>query len=394
MADEFTISKDLKVEIYLPTAGSGVWNSSKWDDGSDWMASAGASFAWTDVVATISQATIEMGGSVQDGYYVPATPNVMTLQMQSATYDPNNNKFMRPNLQIRFSYRKNPDTAPSTWTVLFTGYIDTLDVSYDAFGNNLIDIVASSSLKRFLAKNLTSYAVSGSPSEGTLFAQWITAVGANASSTINGIGCTFLTETFTDVAAGEMLDNILQVQNGFVWQEPSTELIRAESSAAIRSQLATPATNSLSNTHTSASTHYCISDIVLDYDIDSVYNSYFVASSATPSTILKKQNQDLIELYNEIRLEKEFHINSASLQFWLDNVSIKNPGRKVQQVTTPAIRRDGLLADVTALQPRKTINVNVVKTGYTVNEDTFITKATHTLDPENWFVTLEVWKGF
>jgi hypothetical protein len=394
MADEFTIATDLKVEINLPTASSGVWNSSKWDDGSDWMTTAGSAFAWTDVVATVSQAHVETGGSVSNGYYVPATPNILTLQLQSTTYDPNNNKYMRPNLGIRMSYRPNPTTAPSTWKTLFTGFIDTLNVSYDTFGNNLIDITASSSLKRYLAKNLTSFVVTGSPNEGTLFAQWVSAVGADASSTLNGIGCTFLTETFTQTAAGEILDNILQVENGVIWQDLETDLIKVQASAYLRNLFLTPATNSLSNTHTTAATHFCISDIVLDYDLDTVSNSYFVSTTAAPSTILTKKNQDLIDLYGEIRLEQQFHIDSASLQYWLDNVTIKNPGRKVSQVSTPAIRRDGVLANITALMPNRTINVNVVKSGYTVNEDTFITKATHDIDPYNWFVTLEVWKGF
>jgi hypothetical protein len=394
MADEFNIATDIKIEINLPQALSGVWNSSQWNDGSDWMTTAGSAFAWTDVVATISQASIEIGNSVQDGYYVPAAPNTMTLQMQSGTYDPNNNKYMRPNLGIRFSYRPNPTTAPSTWVVLFLGYIDTLHVSYDTFGNTLIDITASSSLKRLLAKNLTSFAFDGVLASTNLYQNWFTAVSAVAGSSFNAIDYIPPAETFANLGAGEVFDYLNQSQAGFVYQEPDTEKVIGRNFQSVRGLFNTPATNSLSNTHTSASTHFCISDIVIDYDIDSAWNTYLFSTNAAPSTIYKKINQDLIDLYGDIRLEKTLHVDSTNLQYYMDFMTLKNPGRKVSQVTTPAIRRDGLLANMAALLPNRTINVNVSKTSYTVNEDTFITKATHTFDPYNWFVTLEVWKGF
>lgn len=394
MADEFDIAKDLKVEIYLPQAVAGVWNSSKWDDGSDWMTTVGSAFAWTDVVALVSAATIEIGGSVSDGFYVPATPNTMSIQLQSSTYDPNSNKYMRPNLSIRLSYRPNPTTAPSTYKVLFLGLIDTLNVSYDTYGNTLIDVMASSSLKRILAKNFATYLLDSGKASSQLLSEFFTTVGAVTGSTFTAIDYAMTNETLTQIGGGDVFNYLIEPQAGYVYQEPDTEKIIGRNFFSVRGLFGTAATNSLSNVHSTSAAHFCINDIVLDYDIDSAWNTYLFSTAAAPSTIYKKSNQDLVDLYGDIRLEKSLHVDATTLQSNMEFMTLKNPGRKVKMITTPAIRRDGLLANLVALQPGRTINVNVTKTNYTVNEDTFITKATHTIDPYNWFVTLEVWKGF
>ena len=78
---------------------------------------------------------------------------------------------------------------------------------------------------------------------------------------------------------------------------------------------------------------------------------------------------------------------------WLDFMAARNPGRRVNSVQTPAIRRDGTLANISVLQPALAVRTIASRGTYTVDENSIITRATHQIDPNNWFVTLDLWKG-
>jgi hypothetical protein len=387
MADEFYINEDIRVELSLPNGTNAIWGLSKWNNSEKWGSA--SSFAWVDIVATVSQAQVSLGGSVQDGFYVPATPNTLAIQFQSAVFDPSNNKFIRPNVPIRVQYRANPDTAPTTWTTLFNGSIDSFDVTYDAFGNNLVDLQASSSMKRFLAKNLTSFTVtSGSAQNDTnYYFAWLAAVGADGTGGLNGNN--MAVETFANVSAGEVLDNLLQVQNGLFYQDFDDKL-RPFGSYFMRTASYNPDAT-FSNIHSTSSTHLCISDLVVDYSLDESFNDYII-NSTVDATIRTAATQDLQDLYGDIRCEKTLHIDPADINNWLTNTTPKNPGRKVSQVTTPVIKRDGKLAMI--LRPGQYAGVNVVYPTFTIAQNLFVTRATHSIDPDNWFTTLELWKGF
>ena len=396
MADEFDIAQDIKVEISIPTGSNAVWNLSKWDDGSDWASA--SSFTWTDIVATVSQAQVTIGSSVQDGFYTPAEPNTLTIQMQSQVFDPSNNPKIRPNTPIRVTYRPLPDSFPAVYQTLFTGFIDTFEVSYDTFGNNLIDIMATSSLKRLLAKNISSFVVSSALSDFDYFAQWATAVGA----TIGGSGTNgsrMAGETFEEVGAGELLDNLLQIENGLFYQDATSDELYLTGSLDMRT-LGAPIA-SFSNVHSAAADHYCISDIVVDYDMDTMFNTYVITTTdggAGPGPgpgggdIGTSINQDMVDLYGPIRCEKELHLRKTDIVNWLALITPKDPGRKVQQVTTPSIKRDGKLANL--FGPQNTIRVELVQPTFTIDEEIWVTRVIHSIDPDNWFTTLELWKGF
>jgi hypothetical protein len=387
MADEFAISEDIKIELYLPGGVTGVWGLSNWDSGAKWGST--DSSTWVDIVATVANAEVSLGGSVENGFYVPATPNTMSIRFQSMIFDPSNNPYIRPNVPIRLRYRAKPDTLPTTWTTLFNGSIDSFNVSYDPQGNNLVDLQASSSLKRFLAKNLTAFNVtSGLPQlDENYWYAWLLAVGATGTLGLNGNSMAI--ESFTDTAAGELLDNLLQVQNGLFYQDKNDDL-RPFGSWFMRNATYSPDVY-FSNTHSTSATHLCIADIVMDYSLDEAFNTYIINSTVS-ATIKKAVNQDLVDLYGELRCEKTLHIDPANIDTWLSNTVPKNPGRKVQQVSTMAIRRDGKLAPI--LYPGMYVGVELIQPDFTINEDLFATRTTHTIDPDNWLSNVELWKGF
>lgn len=405
MANEFSIAQDIKVEMLLPVAGKGVWNFSKWGGTGvdDWVATSGDAFAWTDVVATISQARITQGSSIDQGYYAPAQPNTLELQMQSATYDPSSNTYIRPGLQIKVSYRRNPDTAPSTYTTLFQGFIDDFNITYDALGNNLIDITASSSLKRMLNKGLTSWTSPASPtnSPNDFFNQWVTTVGADGASAWTNsyeVVGSMEPETITNVTGGEILDWLMQAEAAIVYQDPSNNRVNGYTAKYFRNLLTSTPSNQLGGTHAISETHFCIADLELAYNLDEAFNTFICTCDSNAARTGSKKNQDLVDLYGELILDKVLHIGQSTavvdnVQMWLDFMAARNPGRRVNSVQTPAIRRDGTLANISVLQPALAVRTIAARGSYTVDENSIITRATHQIDPNNWFVTLDLWKG-
>ena len=395
MANEFYIAEDIKVEMYLPTSGSGVWNFSKWDSGDDWMSS--TSFAWTDVVADVVSANIDLGGTVEEGYAAPATPNTMDLTMQSTVYDPFNNAQVRVGTPIRFSYRQNPDSAPTTWTILFNGLIDNFDVSYEYNGLNTINIQATSSLKRALNKVFPIWYPDGYVPGGYVedaFDYWCSLTGITRSGVVSSVGARYATDYYNDYESGQALDDLNQFEAGFFYQK-SDDTLTWTTSAWIRYLLTLPATNSFSNTHSSAATHFCISDIAFTYAADNYWNQFKAICESSTSINKTVTNQDSIDLIGVMAIEKSLHIypSLTELDFWLDNVKVSIPTRQVSSITTPIIRQDATLANVSALLPTSTVGIEVANPGYTVSDKSVITRSTHSITPESWIATIELWKG-
>lgn len=404
MANEFYIAEDIKVEMYLPADTVAVWNFSNWDDGSLW-GNGTTDSSWVDVVATVANAEVVLGATVEGNYYAPARPNTLTITMQSEIYDPFSNPFIRPGLPIRLRYRANPDTAPTTYSTLFQGEIDTFEVYYDSASQgdlSNITITASSTMRKYVNKTIDIWNNSLALSRTTedLFNYWGSVVEPNAL--ISGTWIPFqasyvmATEYLLDQNAADILNQLTETSAGIVWQNPETNNIEGYDQTQIRTLLSTAPTNIFSNAHTTAATHFCIAEINFAYDIEEAYNYFYVECTLAPSTNGKKLNQDLIDIYGEKRLSKTLNFDStisSNITTWLNNISVRNPGKRVASITTPIIRRDKKLANVAALMPMQKVGIEVDRTAYTVDETQVITSATHTITPDGWFATLEVWKG-
>lgn len=403
MANEFYIAEDIKVEMYLPADTVAVWNFSNWDDGSLW-GNGTTDSSWVDVVATVANAEVVLGATVEGNYYAPARPNTLTITMQSEIYDPFSNPFIRPGLPIRLRYRANPDTAPTTYSTLFQGEIDTFEVYYDSQSQgdlSNITITASSTMRKYVNKTIDVWNNSLALSRTTedLFNYWGSVVEPNPLISATWIpflaSYVMATEYLLDQNAADILNQLTETSAGIVWQNPETNNIEGYDQTQIRTLLSTAPTNIFSNDHTTAATHFCIAEINFAYDIEEAYNYFYVECTLAPSTNGKKLNQDLIDIYGEKRLSKTLNFDSSSsnITTWLNNISVRNPGKRVASITTPIIRRDKKLANVAALMPMQKVGIEVDRTAYTVDETQVITSATHTITPEGWFATLEVWKG-
>ncbi|MFB4414308.1 hypothetical protein, partial [Pantoea sp. ANP04] len=166
-------------------------------------------------------------------------------------------------------------------------------------------------------------------------------------------------ETQTNISAADLLDELNQVAMGFVWQNPTTDDVVGISRWTIANTLLTTPTNSFSASHSTAVTHFCISDIQFTNNLDDGFNSYVVSSTIAPNTVLASLNQDSVDQYGELRFKQQVHLDSASLSTWASMLPLKDPTRRVKSVSTRAIRAEGQMVNMNALLPGNAVNVTL-----------------------------------
>ena len=66
----------------------------------------------------------------------------------------------------------------------------------------------------------------------------------------------------------------------------------------------------------------------------------------------------------------------------------------VKSVETPAIDRKGNLTHAAVIAPGETININYQTNELDISDTYTVTKVSHSIDVDNWFTTLELWKEF
>ena len=397
MADEFYIKNDIFVQVYIPANNGAVWNGFSWDSNAKWGSS--STLQWESIQADIVDCEITYGSSVIDGFSAPLEPGTMNLTMQSLTYDPFNNLNIRSGTQIAFNYRQNPTTAPSTFLQIFYGAIDTVSVTYDPVTSlNTITIRAVSTCRDFLNKNITTWNTTGATTRAAQLAKLQTLTGYGVTDASFGYDYTYAVEYKTDITAGDVLAGITTTERAIAFQYANSPYnIAVQNWNAIATNLnpGTPGVT-FSNTHSTGLDHACISDLEITYDASQIYNVIKASLDIVPSVTGVRRLADSITFFGERPTTQVLHLANDSVQLtnWLNNYPDVWVGKRVKSVTTPMIRRDHKLADVSKLEPLDVVRVNVSRTGYTIDQTSIITKVTHTITPDTWFANIELWNGF
>ena len=155
--DNFNIATDLKVEMFLPLdifnpfiLGVSLMGGNDVLDGD---LNPQANFDWVPIECEVSNCEIDYGGSVISNLYFQPDSARLNLTMQSDTFDPSFNSSIRPGTKIRI--RIVDGLIEHT---IFSGFIDTLDVSYyqQAAQVNIIRIVSYDSYKRLVNARLAT----------------------------------------------------------------------------------------------------------------------------------------------------------------------------------------------------------------------------------------------
>lgn len=391
--DVFSIKNNFNVEFQVPTAGNWIWGVSTWDGGDVWGGSS-SSIAWTDLSCEVVNVEVIRGVDIEQGILLNAGIWQANLQLQSDTYDPFTNGTIHVGTPVRITFEALPDTSPGTTTNLFVGVVSAFNVSYDAFGNNQINIEAVDSLRGFLNTRVSSFTIGATTYPATVISQLFSTYGS-------GIGLANMTtnfaymaaKTYTETTVGEIMQDVLDVAQGALFSGTTSNFYYFYDGPTLENILNSASLWSFESVHSSASTHICMTDLVMAADSRSLPNEIILG--LTTGTFMYLRNQDAYDLYGPIALQASIAIdNTTSGQAWLDNLNLTSKVRRVQSLSFDEIQRTGVVrsfAGSTALFKPVTVSYALGTGSFT--DKYFITKVIDTITPYSWSTTLELWRG-
>jgi hypothetical protein len=413
----FDIATDLKVEFFVPNAAGdtfilGVSELGGTDllsgsgefilgysllGGTDILATGDGtySFIWEPAQAEVSAFSTSLGGSINDNFTFNPESASANISMQSYTYDPTNNSAIRSGTPIRI--RLDDGVIDQ---VIYSGYIDAIDVSYYPDGPNVIRISAYDIYKRLVNSRIplwdtTDYGADITPLEQ--IEEVALAAGMTVSGDSDDPAGLIPTEVKTNATANIFINDALQVGLAVIWINPETSEIELRNRPKAATGGAT--TYTIGNNHPTPSSpdpyHLCMSDIKVLSDQGMNTNSLLVTLASNDTISVLVENQDSIDLYGTNSDDVTVNTtNIGELQAWAEAVFAGMPAHAVKTVETPAIDRLGNLTQAAIFTPGTLIGVNYTTSNINIDEYYTITKVSHSVDVNNWFTTLELWKEF
>jgi len=416
MITDFNIATDLKVELYLPDEASDLFILGvSLLGGSDVLAgvgqfivgvsdlggpdllsdgTAGFGFTWQPVEAETIGAEVSLGGSIQSNLYFQPEPASADLVLQSWTFDPNNNSAVRPGTLVRVRI----DSGAVQHT-LFTGFLDTVNVDYypGATQPNIISIKAYDFYKRLVNNRIPDFDTTGLPAGYATPNDILEIVAANSDIVIAAESDTLdgklpVEQKLNQTSAGFINDSI-QVGLGILWIDPESNQLIVKNRPTIVTT-APEGTYTVGNNHGDAY-HLCMSDIAVVGNIDAVANSLYVELTSDDTVNVTLEDSDSIELYGySSRNEAINTTDETELTRWALAVFAQSPSKLVSQVETPAVDREGTLTEAAAFKPGTLIGVDYTTANIAINDYYTIVRVSHSIDVNNWYTTLELWKEF
>lgn len=409
----FDIATDLKVEFFVPNAAGDTFILGVSElGGNDLLSGAGEfilgysllggtdvlstgdgaySFIWEAAEADVTSVSTSLGGEISNNYYFSPESASAAISMQSFTYDPTNNSAIRSGTPVRI--RLDDGTVDQ---VIYSGYIETVNVTYNPDGLNQIRITAYDIYKRLVNTRIpfwdtTDYGAAITPLEQ--IEEVALAAGMTVSSSSDDPAGLIPTETKTNATAAGFINDAIQVGLALIWINPETSEIEFRNRPKATTGGAT--TYSVSNDHSTDPYHLCMSDIAVVSDQGLNVNSLLVTLTSDDTVSVLVENQDSIDLYGTN--SDDITVNTtdaAELQAWAEEVFTGLPAHAVKTVETPAKNRLGTLTEAAFFTPGTLIGVEYITTNFNIVDYYTITKVSHNIDVNNWFTTLELWKEF
>jgi hypothetical protein len=125
-----------------------------------------------------------------------------------------------------------------------------------------------------------------------------------------------------------------------------------------------------------------------------IFNTVLVTQKydATPFSVLYTDS-DSIDLFGQ--RSENFTVDldtTADADQWAAAVFTPKTITNVQSVVTPAVNRDRDLTEAIEFMPGDFVGVYYVTDEMNIDTTYTVTRVRHSIDVNNWFTTLEVWK--
>ena len=226
--------------------------------------------SYVEIVADSYEVDIDRGIDVENGVFTEGAVGTATIKLvKSSLADFLGTPGYKANDYLDIRYRPAPDTSPSLYNYLFTGYIQNVSMGYiNESGTLQIEITVNDVMKTFLNTQLATYSITGTTTQRqyrpcmvnlatainssvtwpSLFPLGIdfVAAGAGGSSTVQ------TAFTWTNTSSGEILNRILDAELGWIWSAYAPNKIQylaRTDVATLRAITYNPANATVSNVH-------------------------------------------------------------------------------------------------------------------------------------------------
>lgn len=387
--NDFDIKNDLKVEFLLPVGARNVFVLGiSTLGGLNVLGDAGSGVVeWQDLKCEVNRVQTSIGGSIASNVFFQADSGKATINMQSWEFDPNNYPAIRPGIEIRIRVVRDAYDF-----ILWHGTLDDIDVTYAPDQPNQITVNATD-FWALLVNRRFDYTPTGAIKPSYAIGEAIDEVVATGFS-IGYAGVTILDEWFmsgtsqTNTTFGQVAADCLNTGLGFIWINPNDQLLyyRPRSASGI-------ATYTIGNNHGDPG-HLCMADLDSAMQSEHIFNTVLVTQKygATPFSQLYTDS-DSIDLFGQ--RSENFTVDldtTADADLWAAAVFTPKTITNVQSVMTPAINRDRDLTEAIEFMPGDFVGVYYVTDEMNIDTTYTVTRVRHSIDVNNWFTTLEVWK--
>jgi hypothetical protein len=227
--------------------------------------------SYVEIVADSFEIDIDRGINVEDEVFARASVGTATVKLvKSSLSDFLGTPGYKANDYFEIRYKPSPDSAPSIYNYLFSGYIQNVSMNYiNESGTLQIEITANDVMKTFLNTQLATFAISGTTTQRSfrnciinlntainasvtwpsLFPLGIDLVpaGSGGSSTVQRISPTYL-----NVVSGTLSSQYMDAELGWLWASYApnkVQYLTRTDVAALRAIAFTTGNSTVSNVH-------------------------------------------------------------------------------------------------------------------------------------------------
>lgn len=226
--------------------------------------------SYVEIVADSFEVDIDRGIEVENNVFTEGSVGTATVKMvKSSLSDFLGTPGYKANDYLEIRYRPAPDTSPTLYNYLFTGYIQNVSMNYiNESGTLQIELLVNDVMKTFLNTQIASYSITGTTTQrqyrpcmvnlATAINSSVTwpalfplgidfvAAGAGGSSTVQ------TAFTWLNTSSGEILSRILDAELGWVWAAYApnkVQYLARTDVASLRAITYNPANATVSNVH-------------------------------------------------------------------------------------------------------------------------------------------------
>jgi hypothetical protein len=367
--------------------------------------------AWTTIQADSYDVSIDRGINVEQGVFARPDVGTATVSMvKKSLSDLITGPAYKSNMPFRVSYQPAPDTNPSIYYVIFYGFIQNVGMSYLTDAKKLgITITANDTTKILCNTRISTFNITSGSGFRTIMGNLATAVAAvDSRVSLNQNGTAAGSTNFyplgdpNNVISGDVLNQLLDAELGWSFSQRSGAnqwyLTRFDVDA-LQATAWSSSNPTVSNIHTSSTSHYCMDSIDLTYDSDRIVNQVKVTEPRfSPTTDKTATNSTSITNYGRQAGDFQIDMDPGSSPYtkmsdWATAVANAADPKAINRVSCPALRRDGKVSNIADMEIAYPLQVEFSDGTNTIQQVSLVTRINHSITPEHWEVTLDLWKG-